>query len=119
MAPTSITPPVFHILLALAEADLHGYAIIKDIEQRTDGEVRLTASTLYGALKRMLEAGLIQEVDDAEAPGEDSRRRPYAITRRGREVASAEARRLARLTRMARDKRLLPAVESPGGKDAG
>jgi len=110
MSPISgpLTTPVFQILLSLVDApDLHGYAIIQDVAARTDGEVRLTASTLYAAVGRMLDAGLIQEV---EAPAESggAPRRCYRITREGRRVAREEAERLARAVAMARDKRLLP-----------
>lgn len=104
---TPLTTPVFQILLSLADGELHGYAIIQDILARTDGEVRLTASTLYAAIKRMLDAGLIHEV---EAPAESggAPRRCYRIAREGRRVAREEAERLARAVAMARDKRLLP-----------
>jgi DNA-binding PadR family transcriptional regulator len=103
-----LTTPVFQILLSLADgADLHGYAIIRDVAARTDGEVRLTASTLYAAIKRLLDARLIVEVD---APGESggAPRRCYRITKPGRTRARDEAERLARMVAMARDKRLLP-----------
>jgi len=103
-----LTPQAFHILLSLADGrDLHGYAIIQDIADRTDREIQLTASTLYAAIKRMLEGGLITEVD---APGESggAPRRCYRITRSGRLLAREEAERLARTVAMARDKHLLP-----------
>jgi DNA-binding PadR family transcriptional regulator len=103
-----LTTPVFQILLSLVDgADLHGYAIIQDVAARTEGEVRLTASTLYAAIKRLLDAGLIDEVD---APGETggAPRRCYRITKPGRRLAQQEAERLARVVAMARDKRLLP-----------
>ena len=106
---TPLTTPVFQILLSLLDEDLHGYAIIKDIAARSDGEVRLTASTLYGALARLIDAGWIQE--EATRPrgeSDDPRRRYYRITPLGREVARTEARRLERLAAMARAKRLLP-----------
>jgi DNA-binding PadR family transcriptional regulator len=105
---TPLTPQAFQILLSLVDGgDLHGYAILQDIAARTDGEVRLTASTLYAAIKRMVDGGLIVEV---EAPAESggAPRRCYRITRTGRHVAQAEAERLARTVAMARDKRLLP-----------
>jgi DNA-binding PadR family transcriptional regulator len=103
-----LTVPVFQILLALLDAPLHGYALISDIDARTRGEVRLTASTLYGAIARMLEAGLIAEVDAASG----DRRRSYRITRPGRALLQAEAERLARAAGFARDKRLIgPARE--------
>ncbi len=87
--------------------DRHGYAILRDIEERTGGEIRLTASTLYAAIKRMLDAGLIAEVDAPEETG-GAPRRCYRIRKAGRDVARAEAERLARAVNMARDKRLLP-----------
>ena len=104
---TPLTTPVFQILLSLADGDLHGYAIIQDILARTDGEVRLTASTLYAAIKRLLDAGLLQEIDATETTG-GAPRRCYRITKAGRQLAQREAERLARAVAMARDKRLLP-----------
>ena len=105
---TPLTPQAFQILLSLVDGgDLHGYAILQDIAQRTEGEVRLTASTLYAAIKRMLDAGLIAEVN-APAESGGAPRRCYRITRLGRSTAQGEAERLARAVRMARDKRLLP-----------
>lgn len=104
-----LTPQVFQILLSLSDQPLHGYSIIQDIRQRTDDEVRLTASTLYDALSRLVDGALIEPVapppDSEEA--RDTRRRYYALTRLGREVATLEARRLERAIEMARDKRLL------------
>jgi DNA-binding PadR family transcriptional regulator len=103
-----MTPPlstqVFQILLSLADQDLHGYALIRDIEARTEGEMRLTASTLYDAIRRLLESGWIEEL----AAEEDTRRRIYRLTRAGRAAARAEAARLARLTAQAQRKNLLP-----------
>ena len=93
----------FYILMALAGEDRHGYAIIQDIEQRTNGKLRLSAGTLYRSIQRMLEQGLLVETDERPAPEEDDeRRRYYRITRFGTEVARAEARRLHELVRMAR-----------------
>jgi DNA-binding PadR family transcriptional regulator len=104
-----LSPQVFHILLSLADDDLHGYAIIQDVATRTDGEVRLTASTLYAAVKRLLESGWIEERTSRPAgAADDPRRRYYRLTKAGREVARAEARRLEQLAAMARAKRLLP-----------
>ncbi len=100
-----LSVPAFHILLSLVGQDLHGYAIIKDIETRTEGEVRLTASTLYGAIARMLDAGLLEERD---ADGESPRRRTYRLTRAGRRLLEREAERLARAAEWAAAKRLLP-----------
>ena len=107
--PAPLTTPVFQILLSLVDEDLHGYAIIQDIAERSGGEVRLTASTLYAAVKRLLDAGWIEELAERpRAVKDDPRRRYYRITRLGREAARAEARRLERLAAMARAKRLLP-----------
>ena len=107
----AISPQVFHILLSLADADLHGYAIIQDVAERTSGEVRLTASTLYAALKRLLESGWVDERATRPRAGDDPRRRYYHLTALGRDVARAEARRLERLASMARAKRLLPPLQ--------
>jgi DNA-binding PadR family transcriptional regulator len=93
----------FHILLALAKEDRHGYAVIQDVEQRTGGEIRLSAGTLYRSIQRMLEQGLLRETRDRPAPElDDERRRYYRITPFGQAVARAEARRMADLVRMAR-----------------
>jgi DNA-binding PadR family transcriptional regulator len=134
-----LTPAVFHILLALADGDRHGYAIAKEVAERTDHTVRLGPGTLYGTLTRMLESGLIEEgagsglrASSASEPRERSgdrgaqrvrasggrggdrvlppnheRRRYYRLTALGRQVAKAEARRLASLVAVARDKALL------------
>lgn len=103
-----LTVPVYQILLTLSDRALHGYAMIQDISARTEGEVQLTASTLYAALKRLLDDGWIEEVEGSpEFPDEDSRRRTYRITEPGLTVLRLEARRLERAARMARDKELL------------
>ena len=100
---------VFHILLALADEDRHGYAIIQDVAQRTDGAIRLSAGTLYRSIQRMLDDGLIVEPRERPAPEEDDeRRRYYRLTALGEAVARAEARRLADLVRMARARGLAP-----------
>lgn len=101
-----LTEPVFQILLSLSDQDLHGYAIIQDIRTRTGGEVDLTASTLYAAVKRLLDAALIREVKGRPAD-DDPRRRYYQITPLGLEVARLEAARLERSVRMVRQKRLI------------
>ena len=93
----------FHILLALADDDRHGYAIIQDVEARTGGELTLSAGTLYRSIQRMLEQGLLVEPRDRPAPeDDDERRRYYRITPFGLAVAKAETRRLTDLVRMAR-----------------
>ena len=104
-----LTVPVFQILLSLSDQDLHGYAIIQDIRERTDNEVNLTASTLYAAIKRLLDGGLLEELDTR--PGledDDPRRRYYRLTRLGTDVARLEAARLERAVKMARQKKLTP-----------
>jgi DNA-binding PadR family transcriptional regulator len=97
-------PPVtFHILLALAEEDRHGYAIIQDVAVRTAGEIKLNAGTLYRSIQRMLEQGLIVETRERPSPEEDDeRRRYYRISKFGQDVARAEARRMTQLLRFAR-----------------
>jgi DNA-binding PadR family transcriptional regulator len=104
-----LTVPVFHILLSLSDRDLHGYAIIQDIRERTDGEVELTASTLYAAIKRLLDGRLIEELDTRPGPEDDDpRRRYYRITQLGTDVARLETARLERAVKMARQKKLTP-----------
>ena len=103
-----LSPAVFHVLLALADAERHGYGIIKEIERRTERKVRLGAGTLYGAIKRMLLEGLVVVSDERPDPeADDERRRYYRLTDFGRRVVSAEARRLEQLVSVAREKRLL------------
>jgi DNA-binding PadR family transcriptional regulator len=100
---------VFHILVALAGRDRHGYSIMQDVAARTDGSIKLSPGTLYGSIRRLLESDLIQELDERPDPEhDDERRRYYRLTKLGREVAEAEARRLARLLGQARDHGLLP-----------
>ena len=104
--PASMQPlpaATFHILMAVANEDRHGYAIIQDIEERTGGALRLSAGTLYRSIQRMLEQGLLVETKDRPEPElDDERRRYYRITPFGTLVAKAEARRLQELVRMAR-----------------
>src|SRR5215207_5969849 len=103
-----LTPAVLHILLALADEERHGYGIMKEVEGRTGGEVRLGPGTLYGSIKRMLADGLIEESDGRPDPGlDDQRRRYYRITDFGRRVAGAEAERLQNLVNTARARKLL------------
>ena len=103
-----LTVPVFQILLSLSDQDLHGYAIIQDVRERTEGEVELTASTLYAAIKRLLDGRLIEELDTRPGERDDARRRYYRITALGVDVARLEAGRLARALKMARQKKLAP-----------
>jgi DNA-binding PadR family transcriptional regulator len=119
--PTASEPPddlqsflplptaVFHILVALADRDRHGYSIMQDVSARTDGKVRLSAGTLYSAIRRMLDQGLIEELRNSPDPAsDDERRRYYRLTRLGRNVATAEARRLSDLLSHARATGLIP-----------
>jgi DNA-binding PadR family transcriptional regulator len=94
---------VFHILIALADRDRHGYSIMQDIAARTGGKVQLSAGTLYSSIRRMLEQGLIEELKESPDPAStDERRRYYKITRFGRRVAAGEVARLDALLREAR-----------------
>lgn len=105
-----LTPIAFEILLALAEEDRHGYAILMAVEGRLRGKLPLRTGTLYRALARLVEDGLIEELD--AAPGSDSRRRVYRITRHGRAVARAEAERMAEQVAAARSRKLAPGIRS-------
>ncbi len=103
-----LTPAMFHILLALADRERHGYHIMQEVDERTDGKVRLGPGTLYGSIKRMLADGMIEETDERPDPDiDDERRRYYRLTDFGYRVARAEAERLAGLVRTARRKKLL------------
>src|SRR5215470_10811937 len=99
--PESLLPlpaAVFHILIALAAGDRHGYSIMHDVNARTDGRVQLHAGTLYSSIRRMLEQGLIEELRDSPDPSNtDERRRYYRLTRFGKRVAAAEVERLTGL----------------------
>jgi DNA-binding PadR family transcriptional regulator len=119
MSPTNQTPDVdallplppatFHILMSVTDEDRHGYAIIQDVEARTDGDLKLSAGTLYRSIQRMLEQGLIVEAKKRPAPAlDDERRRYYSITPFGTAVARAEMRRLTQLVRLARARGLTP-----------
>jgi DNA-binding PadR family transcriptional regulator len=104
-----LPPASFHILMALAGEDRHGYAILQDVEEATRGAVRLSAGTLYRSIQRMLEQGLVVETQDRPAPElDDERRRYYRITPFGTAVARAETRRLAELIKLARASGFVP-----------
>src|SRR3954471_20909871 len=104
--PESFLPlpaAVFHILIALADRDRHGYSIMQDVEARTAGKVQLSAGTLYSSIRRMLEQGLIEELAERPDPSStDERRRYYRLTRFGKRVAAAEVERLNALLKQAR-----------------
>ncbi|HET6900075.1 MAG TPA: PadR family transcriptional regulator [Vicinamibacteria bacterium] len=100
---------VFHILIALADRDRHGYSILQDAAARTNGKVQLSAGTLYSSIRRMLEQGLIEELAQSPEPSNtDERRRYYRLTRFGRRVAAAEVGRLRALVQQARETGLVP-----------
>jgi DNA-binding PadR family transcriptional regulator len=110
-----LTPPVFHILVALSDGERHGYAIMRQVAADTDGTLQLGPGTLYGCLKRMLTATLIEESDERPDPElDDERRRYYRITDFGMRTVRAEAQRLATSLTAARTRRLL--VRNPGGQ---
>jgi DNA-binding PadR family transcriptional regulator len=99
----------FHILVSLADRDRHGYSVMLDVAERTGGALRLSPSSLYASIKRLLSQALIEELDERPDPRhDDQRRRYYRLTRLGRQVATAEARRLERLLSDARATGLLP-----------
>jgi DNA-binding PadR family transcriptional regulator len=111
-----LTPAVFHILLALADGEKHGYAIMQEIGARTGGAVRLGPGTLYGSIQRMLKDGLIVEAQErADSARGGERRRYYRLTSFGLRVLQAEARRLEQLVRIAQTKRVLPGFGTAGG----
>lgn len=104
-----LPPATFHILVALADEDRHGYAILKEVAARTDGALKLTAATLYRSVERMLEQGMIREISARPAKDmDDERRRYYRITPFGRAVAMAESRRLSQMLALARASGLAP-----------
>ena len=101
----------FHILLSLAAGEQHGYGIMQEVSDRTHGKLRLWPATLYGALKRLIEAELIEESDERPAPElDDARRRYYRLTRLGKRVLDAETERLEELVRIVQVKRGLEAA---------
>jgi len=103
-----LTPAVFNILLALADSEKHGYGIMLEVEANTNGQVFMGPGTLYGSIKRMLKAGLIEESDKRADPEmDDQRRKYYKLTNLGRRVLSMEAERLASQVMVARTKNVL------------
>ena len=109
----SVTPAIFHILLSLSDSPRHGYAIMKEVDERTGGEVRLGPGTLYRSLQKMVDRGLVEEEGTPSvASGHDTRRRCYRLTPPGRRLARSEAERLRRLLGMAEAKQLLTKEET-------
>jgi DNA-binding PadR family transcriptional regulator len=103
-----LPPATFQILMSLVDGERHGYAIMTEVETRTDGAVRLGPGTLYGSLKRLLDAGIVADAGERPHPeAADDRRRYYRLTKFGLSVARAEARRLEEMVRIARRKKLI------------
>lgn len=103
-----LTPAVFHVLLALADGERHGYAIMQEVAASTDGQIKMGPGTLYGTIKRLLESQLIEETDERPDPQlDDERRRYYRLSGVGEQVVRAEARRYASIVALARDKKLI------------
>jgi DNA-binding PadR family transcriptional regulator len=102
-----LSPSAFHILLALADGEKHGYSISKEVDSATEGTVKLPPGTLYRLIKQMVVDGWITETESGDG---DQRRRTYRLAERGRKVAQAEAARLAELVRIARERKLLPSA---------
>ena len=107
-----LTPAVFHILLALADQERHGYGIMQEVTAMTQGRMRMGPGTLYGSIKRMIKANLIAESDERPDPElDDERRRYYRLTDLGRRVLVVEARRLSSLISVAQAKQILGSAE--------
>lgn len=108
-----LTPLTMAILLALADDERHGYALMQDVERQSEGTLRPGTGSLYAALQRLMDDGLIAEAPGEPDPAPGRPKKVYRITEAGREMARAEARRMARVLNMARDRELAP--EGPGG----
>jgi DNA-binding PadR family transcriptional regulator len=109
--PLPLTPAVFHILLALSGGARHGYGIMKQVEADSQGKVKMGTGTLYGSLKRMLDAGLVRESDRRVDPEMDDQRRIYyQMTERGAEALAAELERYNRIVSIAQERKLVPST---------
>jgi DNA-binding PadR family transcriptional regulator len=103
-----LTPAVFHVLLALADGERHGYAVMREVAESTEGRIKMGPGTLYGTIKRLLEAQLIEESDERPDPHlDDERRRYYRLTAIGEQVVRAEARRYSDMVALARRKKII------------
>jgi DNA-binding PadR family transcriptional regulator len=106
-----LTPTVFHMLLALADGEKHGYGIMKAVEDETQGQMQIRTGSLYGSIRRMIEAGLIQEMDQRPDPElDDERRRYYGLTDFGRRVLTSEAARITQAVAVIQEKHILGGV---------
>lgn len=114
-----LTPAVFHVLLALAEGERHGYAIMQEVAASTEGQIKMGPGTLYGTIKRLLDLRLIEESDERPDPHlDDERRRYYRLSGVGEQVVRAEAKRYADIVAIARGKKLIGKMTMtsiPGG----
>ncbi|GAB4577626.1 MAG: PadR family transcriptional regulator [Anaerolineales bacterium] len=109
ISPSPLTPAVFHILLALSSGDRHGYGIMKQVEADSQGKVKMGTGTLYGSLKRMLDAGLVKESDKRVDPElDDERRIYYQMTDIGAKALAAELERYNRIVNIAQERKLYP-----------
>jgi DNA-binding PadR family transcriptional regulator len=112
-----LTPAVFNILLALADGEKHGYAIMQEIESQTGGIMHMGPGTLYGSIQRMLKDNLIAEAQKQAEPAHgEERRRYYRLTGFGQRVLEAETRRLEQQVRIAHSKRIIPGFNALGGQ---
>jgi DNA-binding PadR family transcriptional regulator len=108
LATQPLTPAVYHILLALVDGEKHGYAIMREVESQTDGQIKMGPGTLYGCIKRMLSDGLIEEAEERPDPElDDERRRYYRLTSLGERAVSSESQRLDKAVSVARQKHVL------------
>lgn len=108
-----LTPAVFHVLLALADGERHGYAIMQEVAEHTEGRIKMGPGTLYGTIKRLIEAHLIEESDERPDPHlDDERRRYYRLSGLGERVVKAEAQRYAQMAAVARGKKLIGKLAS-------
>ena len=106
-----LTPTVFHMLLALADGERHGYGIMRAVEEETQGQMQIRTGSLYGSIRRMMESGLIEETNERpDAELDDERRRYYGLTDFGRRVLTAEAARIARAMAVIQGKHILDGV---------
>ena len=116
MSKQALTPAVFHILLALSTEERHGYGIMKQVETDSDGKIRMGAGTLYGSLKRMMDAGLVEESAKRVDPKmDDERRIYYKVTGHGEQSLAAEIDRYQSIVTLARSRKLLPNSHTYGG----